>query len=68
MTSGSTEKYENPYAEEDRMDAFLLAYTALAPAKKCPRCKQTGGPWPDGNRPKSTAPLQSGCPRCGWCA
>ena len=35
--------------------------------KTCRSCKRVGGPWPNGDRPKSSNPLQSGCPRCGWC-
>jgi predicted nucleic acid-binding Zn-ribbon protein len=35
--------------------------------KKCRSCGQVGGPYPNGDRPKSNSPLISGCPRCGWC-
>lgn len=33
----------------------------------CRTCGETGGPWPKGDRPKSSNPLPSGCPRCGYC-
>lgn len=42
-------------------------YCSLSDAKPCPECGAVGGPWPDHDRPKSNAPLQSGCPTCGWC-
>lgn len=48
-------------------DLYDVADPAENDAGQCSACGQVGGPYPNGDRPKSANPLRSGCPRCGWC-
>lgn len=46
--------------------AAAASATPKTKTKKCGACGQVGGPYPNGDRPR-THQLASGCPRCGWC-
>lgn len=54
--------------EEARLQAEFDAKAGpVTVTKRCTKCGQTDGPYPNGDRPKSTSPLVSGCSRCGSC-